>query len=460
MPWAASRPPRRVPLKAAANLVALVVVTPLGVAGDLKRHITHGGGNNADTPSVSRSSEYCTPSGAPCIFPFSYGRDQTLYHECTTVDSDWSDDDSDGDRNDGDAWCGTAVNVTYDPATYGRCGPCPVTTTTPSTSPAGTTTTQPVVWLSLIGGQYYINLPIIDNWSMYGSLNTTWTKLRIVGMPHLGDGSLRVDLHDWTFSSSEDQSASSSLSQVEWGIAGACDGESEMHVNLVGTPFAFEAAMPVAEGADARGSVTCSRDRQTCAARCGGWCGFCGLGEPAVTQYADLEVVDRELYDAALWDMFDAAEEALQTTTLSPHHHRQEHGRSPQHSREEDHGMGIFSWIMSLLVLASCCGGAMRLHAKRKGKPGFDCGGVGSGALSLGSAALSRCADMLGSLRVGSGAAFSRCIDILGNLRRPYAKFSGDAPTVATPAPSMPSSTSMNTLRGPPRLPPNKIMGK
>ena len=36
--------------------------------------------------------------------PLRYGRDRTLYYECTTVDSDWADEDKDGDYNDGEPW--------------------------------------------------------------------------------------------------------------------------------------------------------------------------------------------------------------------------------------------------------------------------------------------------------------------------------------------------------------------
>ena len=41
------------------------------------------------------------------------------------------------------------------------------------------------------GGGYYVNLPVVDNWAMYGAINTTWTKLRIVGARGLKGARLR-----------------------------------------------------------------------------------------------------------------------------------------------------------------------------------------------------------------------------------------------------------------------------
>jgi len=435
-------PRRRTSLKAVARLALLIGASSLGVVGGKNTFLRDpnsagSAGSTSDVPSSgdapsssdatsssdgphrtsSPPSGSCTPRGEPCVFPFRYGFERTLYHECTTVDSD-----------DGEPWCGTTVDVSFEPSTYGRCVECPLTTTTPSTTP-GATTTGPVVWLSLIGGRYYINLPVIDNWAMYGMMNTTWTKLRILGTPHLGDGSATVDLHDWTYTSTTGEDPSTAWSQVEWGIAGACQGESEMHVNLLGTPFAYEAGIPVAEGVSARGSVTCSRDRQTCAAHCGGWCGFCGLGEPGITARAQLEVVDRELFDAALWHMFDAAQEALQTTTFTgaaPLEHRRSHTFGVVEEDAPGGGWSLFSGIVSCVLVAVCCATVARLSARGGGK--LD----GSSAPPAGYAA--------------------QFVDFLSRLRRPYGQFNGDdsSPAAATPAPKR--ATSLNSLRGQPRV--------
>jgi len=437
------QPWRETPSKATARLMLLlgaslgveggkagVFRTSEGSAGSTSDAPASGGASSSTgAPSSGRarsSGGLCTPRGDPCVFPFRYGRDRTLYYECTTVDSDWADEDKDGDYNDGEPWCGAVVNVTYDTSTFGRCVECPPTTTAPSTT-LGTTTTAPVVWLSLIGGGYYVNLPVVDNWAMYGAINTTWTKLRIVGTPHLGDASVTIDLHDWTYSSTKGEDPSSAWSRVEWGIAGACQGDGQMHVSLQGTPFAFEPALLVASGSEAHGSVTCARDRQTCVARCGGWCGFCGLGEPGVTASAQLEVVDRGLYDAALWHMFDAAREALLTSTTTKVHHSH---RSYLHSIEAteevpEGGWTLFSGIMSCLLVAVCCACAARLARG---------GGKADGSASSG--------------------CLGQFMDFVSNLRA-YGKFNGDDSSPEAATPRTQRSTSLNTLS--PQPPPRTI---
>lgn len=194
-----------------------------------------------------------------------------------------------------------------------------VTSTATSTLTSTTiTTTLPVDWMSWIGRAYYINLPPTDNWSMYGPVRTVWTKLRIIGTPHLGATTVDIDLHDWSFSvSNGEKSLAHNLTQIEWGISGDCRGspESEMRVNLLGTPFAYEAEFMSAGGEEAHGSVSCSQSDQYCQGSCGGWCGYCGLGAASETSTATLTVIDRSRYDAALLDMYGDATEALKTTT-------------------------------------------------------------------------------------------------------------------------------------------------
>merc|ERR1712003_213416 len=111
-----------------------------------------------------------------------------------------------------------------------------------------------------------INLAF-DNWSRYGPVKTTWTKLRIVGTPRLGDTSVRVDLQDWSYSSSNGQkSVVHNLTRIEWGITGDCRGspESEMSINLVGTPFRYRPRFAQAGGEEAHGGVQCSQNGQYC----------------------------------------------------------------------------------------------------------------------------------------------------------------------------------------------------
>lgn len=193
------------------------------------------------------------------------------------------------------------------------------TTTTVLTITTTTTTARLADWLSFIGMKYFINLPETDNWSTYGALNTTWRKLRMANTPHLGDGVVTVDLQDWTHSASNGEaSAGHNLEQLEWGIAADCgEKESPMRVNLVGTPFRYDAPVSSALGQDAHGEVSCLRGNQRCRASCGGWCGYCGFGEPSVTRFATLRVVDRSLYDEALRAFYGAAVEALHTTTAT-----------------------------------------------------------------------------------------------------------------------------------------------
>jgi len=160
----------------------------------------------------------------------------------------------------------------------------------------------------------------IDNWSEYGSVKTEWTKIKIVGTPKLGDHVVIVDLHDWSFSASNGNKDSvHNLTQIEWGITGDCRGstESSMRINLVGTPFAYQPQYEMASGNEAHGGVICEQNNQSCTARCGGWCGYCGFGAANETRTATLAVINREDYDGALYSFYGDAREALHTTTLT-----------------------------------------------------------------------------------------------------------------------------------------------
>jgi len=183
-----------------------------------------------------------------------------------------------------------------------------------------TPSTKPPEWLSFISGSYYINLPPIDNWSSYGALRTHWKKLRIDGAPRIGDTFVVADLHNWDYSVNNGQASSGwNLHRIEWGVAADCRGElqSEMRINLVGTPFCYEATLKDAVGEDAHGGVMCQQNNQLCNASCGGSCGYCGLVKPSTESSArvTLFVINQALFDAALKSMWQAAWEALQTRT-------------------------------------------------------------------------------------------------------------------------------------------------
>jgi hypothetical protein len=170
---------------------------------------------------------------------------------------------------------------------------------------------RPVPWLSLVGADYYINLPEIDNWSMYGSLRTTWTRIGIKAIPRVGHTSVVLDLHDFKYSSSNgNMSSGENLSSLEWGIAADCRGNyttSEMRINLTGTPFNFYPVYATAVGVDAHGQVVCSTGNQICHAACGGSCGSCGLGKAGTAHHAILHVIDQEAFDNALRALLQAA---------------------------------------------------------------------------------------------------------------------------------------------------------
>lgn len=180
-------------------------------------------------------------------------------------------------------------------------------------------------WLSLVGADYYINLPEIDNWSMYGNLKTTWTRIRTKAIPRVGHTSVVLDLHDFKYSSSNgNMSSGENLSSLEWGIAADCRGNSttsEMRINLTGTPFNFYPVYKTAVGVDAHGQVVCSTGSQICHAACGGSCGSCGLGKPGTAHHALLNVIDQEAFDNALRALLQAALDVVhhQTNSTSAH---------------------------------------------------------------------------------------------------------------------------------------------
>lgn len=174
-------------------------------------------------------------------------------------------------------------------------------------------------WIEMIDGYYYLVLQNEDNWSTYGPVNTTWQKLRIHGTPKEGMTSVPAFLHDWTFSKSNGKKSpegdleTGPLEQIEWGLATDCrdhtklasglkvDAESPFKVNLEGTPFAFETiAVTRAAGHEAHGEVICTDDRKVCEGRCGGMCGFCGLGHAGQVKQTRLAVIDQEMFNAGL----------------------------------------------------------------------------------------------------------------------------------------------------------------
>lgn len=183
---------------------------------------------------------------------------------------------------------------------------------------------RPVPWLSMVGADYYIVLPEIDNWSNYGRLRTTWNKLRIKAIPRVGHTSVVLDLHDFRFSASNSQGNSSEdFSNVEWGVAGDCRGaetESEMRINLTGTPFRYDPVYRVAVGTNAHGEVICSPGNKTCHASCGGSCGSCGLGIAGEAHHALLHVVDQENFDHAMHALLDAALAVLHLQSVNEYH--------------------------------------------------------------------------------------------------------------------------------------------
>lgn len=213
-----------------------------------------------------------------------------------------------------------------------------LTTSSRASAGASTTGSQKVVtsttktasseyrWLSVVDGKYYVNLPSTDNWSMFGPLRTTWTKLRILDPPQVGQRSVIVYLHDWKFSVSNGETSSGyGLKRIEWGIAGDCRGneESKMRIDLVGTPLQYEATVMKAAGEQAHGGVVCSQSRQRCNASCGGWCGYCGIRRPhdpsGVT--AKLVVVDQTMFDAGVAFLYTTITTTRTTITTTSRTH-------------------------------------------------------------------------------------------------------------------------------------------
>jgi hypothetical protein len=182
---------------------------------------------------------------------------------------------------------------------------------------------RPVPWLSMMGADYYIVLPDIDNWSMYGELRTAWTKIRIKSIPRVGHTSVVLDLHDFRYSTSNGQSSltgGENVSSVEWGVAADCRGDlsvSEMRINLTGTPFRYDPVYATANGVNAHGQVSCSADSKHCTAACGGSCGSCGLGMAGSAHHALLHVVDQEGFDHALRALLQAALDVVHNQSSS-----------------------------------------------------------------------------------------------------------------------------------------------
>mmetsp|Transcript_45204 Transcript_45204/g.105393 ORF Transcript_45204/g.105393 Transcript_45204/m.105393 type:complete len:608 (+) Transcript_45204:20-1843(+) len=160
-------------------------------------------------------------------------------------------------------------------------------------------------WLLYEDGASYINLADVDNWSRWSGGETVWRKLKLLQDPQVGDTNVTVSLVDGTFA----DTTGSEL--APWGIASDCRGSPEtadMQINLVNTPFTYQATIMEAEGYLAFGSVICSQNGQNCSASCGGLCGFCGLGLRHTTE-AILAVVDQCAFDQGV--------QAWETTTSS-----------------------------------------------------------------------------------------------------------------------------------------------
>jgi len=161
-------------------------------------------------------------------------------------------------------------------------------------------------WLLYDSGASYLNLPEVDNWSRLNDAQTVWRKLKLLQDPQVGDASVIVSLVDTTFADVSGAEA------APWGLASDCRGSpfsGTMQVNLLNTPFRYEAVLSDATGYKAFGSVSCqSPGLQNCSASCGGLCGFCGLGEQTITQ-AELPVIDQCAFDMGV--------QAWVTTTTS-----------------------------------------------------------------------------------------------------------------------------------------------
>ncbi|CAE7914689.1 unnamed protein product, partial [Symbiodinium sp. KB8] len=159
-------------------------------------------------------------------------------------------------------------------------------------------------WLLYDNGASYLNLPEVDNWSRLNDAQTVWRKLKLLQDPQVGDASVIVSLVDATFADV------SGAGVAPWGLASDCRGSpfsGTMQINLLNTPFRYEAVLADATGYKAFGSVSCE-SLQNCSASCGGLCGFCGLGEQTVTQ-AQLPVIDQCAFDMGV--------QAWVTTTTS-----------------------------------------------------------------------------------------------------------------------------------------------
>ena len=72
-------------------------------------------------------------------------------------------------------------------------------------------------WLLYYNGRSYLNLPEVDNWSKWNGELTTWSKLRLLRDPQVGDTSVLVDITDATY-------AVSAGTPFSWGISADCRG--------------------------------------------------------------------------------------------------------------------------------------------------------------------------------------------------------------------------------------------
>ena len=115
-----------------------------------------------------------------------------------------------------------------------------------------------------------------------------------------------ADLTDTTYATSNGHRSHKQLrTYMKWGAAEDCRGSnatSEYRLNLLGTPFALEPMQPSVPHAATGPGATCDNRRRTCAGRCGGGsgnCGVCGFGQDQNIQLVRLVVVDVLLFKKA-----------------------------------------------------------------------------------------------------------------------------------------------------------------
>lgn len=115
-------------------------------------------------------------------------------------------------------------------------------------------------------------------------METTYTKVRIVGTPTLTQTSIEIDAADSTYSTTTNPGGvlqGHSSDWAVWGSAWDCvSGRGrDFTADLTGTPFSFDTSVIFNnKGYNSIGSVTCTSDGKICSGlKCGGFCGFCSI---------------------------------------------------------------------------------------------------------------------------------------------------------------------------------------